>query len=119
MVTPITRDNQVDPQGIAQLTNMLIEKGVNCLYPCGTTGEMLRLSLAERKLVAETVVKTAAGTPYSSFRTITSLSRLWSSVTASSPRPSGRGVFCSGGQLVEIYCSGLRACAEDPHPAVL
>ena len=48
MVTPITRDNQVDPQGIAQLTNMLIEKGVNCLYPCGTTGEMLRLSLAER-----------------------------------------------------------------------
>lgn len=60
MVTPITKDNRVDPEGIAQLTNMLIEKGVNCLYPCGTTGEMLRLSVAERKLVAETVVKTAA-----------------------------------------------------------
>ena len=59
MVTPITKDNRVDPEGVAQLTDMLIEKGVNCLYPCGTTGEMLRLSVAERKLVAETVVKTA------------------------------------------------------------
>lgn len=61
MVTPFTRENQVDLAGVAQLTNMLVEKGVNCLYPCGTTGEMLRLSVEERKAVAETVVKTAAG----------------------------------------------------------
>lgn len=61
MVTPFTKDNQVDLEGIAQLTNMLVEKGVNCLYPCGTTGEMLRLSVEERKAVAEAVVKAAAG----------------------------------------------------------
>ena len=61
MVTPFTKENQVDLGGVAQLTNMLIEKGVNCLYPCGTTGEMLRMSVAEREAVAETVVKTAAG----------------------------------------------------------
>lgn len=61
MVTPFTRENEVDYNGIRQLTRMLIEKGVNCLYPCGTTGEMLRLSLDERKKIAETVVETANG----------------------------------------------------------
>ena len=61
MVTPFTEDNQVDCAGVAQLTNMLVEAGVDCLYPCGTTGEMFRLSLAERKQVARTVVETAAG----------------------------------------------------------
>lgn len=61
MVTPFTKENQVDHQGLAKLTEMLIEKGVNCLYPGGTTGEMLRMSLAERKAVAKTVVETAKG----------------------------------------------------------
>lgn len=61
MVTPFTKNNQVDLAAVEALTDMLIEKGVNCLYPCGTTGEMLRLSADERKAVAETVVKTAAG----------------------------------------------------------
>ena len=36
-------------------------KGVHCLFPLGTTGEMIRLSVTERKAVAETVVRTAAG----------------------------------------------------------
>ena len=61
MVTPFTEENKVNLDGVAQLTNMLVEKGVNCLYPCGTTGEMFRLSVEERKAIAETVVKTAAG----------------------------------------------------------
>ena len=59
MVTPFDSNGQVDYVGVAQLTRMLVDKGVNCLYPCGTTGEMLRLSLAERKEVARTVVKAA------------------------------------------------------------
>lgn len=61
MVTPFTGDDQVDLDGVAHLTNMLIDKGVNCLYPCGTTGEMLRLSMQERKTLAEVVIETAAG----------------------------------------------------------
>jgi len=61
MVTPFKKNGEVDYEAIRQLTNYLIKKGVNCLYPCGTTGEMLRLSLSERKKIAETVVKTAAG----------------------------------------------------------
>lgn len=59
MVTPFTAENQVDYAAVAQLTRMLVDKGVNCLYPCGTTGEMFRLSVEERKKIAKTVVDTA------------------------------------------------------------
>ena len=34
---------------------------MTCLYPCGTTGEMMYLTVEERKQVAEIVVKQAAG----------------------------------------------------------
>ena len=61
MVTPMDADQKPDFAAIADLTDRLIKRGVNCLYPCGTTGEMLKLSLAERKAVAETVIKAAAG----------------------------------------------------------
>lgn len=61
MVTPFGDDGKVDLVAVAALTNFLIDKGVHCLYPLGTTGEMLRLSAEEREAVAETVVRTAAG----------------------------------------------------------
>lgn len=61
IVTPFTSDNQVDYKALEQLTRMLVEKGVDCLYPCGTTGEMLRLSVEERKKVAETIIAAAEG----------------------------------------------------------
>ena len=61
MVTPMFEDGSVDLAGVAKLTEMLVGKGVQCLYPCGTTGEMLKLTTDERKAIAETVVKTAAG----------------------------------------------------------
>lgn len=61
MITPFTENGEVDYEGVAQLTRMLVEKGVNCLYPCGTTGEMFRLSLEERKKIAETVVTNVGG----------------------------------------------------------
>jgi len=61
MVTPFTEDNQVDYDAITQLTKMLVNKGVNCVYPCGTTGEMMRLSVDERKKIAETVIKAVDG----------------------------------------------------------
>jgi dihydrodipicolinate synthase/N-acetylneuraminate lyase len=61
MVTPFNPDGSVNQEKVAQLTEFLISKGVQCLYPLGTTGEMLKLSLAERKVIAETVVKTVGG----------------------------------------------------------
>ena len=61
MVTPFHKDGTIDYGKVEQLTEFLISKGVHCLYPLGTTGEMLRLSVPERKVVAETVVRKAAG----------------------------------------------------------
>lgn len=61
MVTPFTADDKIDVEALKANAEMLIQKGVNCLYPCGTTGEMLRLTVEERKLIVETVLKQAAG----------------------------------------------------------
>jgi 4-hydroxy-tetrahydrodipicolinate synthase len=60
MVTPFAKTGEVDLEKVVNLTEFLISKGVHCLYPLGTTGEMLRLSVKERKEIAETVVKQAA-----------------------------------------------------------
>ncbi|QGH36187.1 dihydrodipicolinate synthase family protein [Gracilibacillus salitolerans] len=59
MVTPFNKDGSVNLDKVAELTEFLIGKGVHCLYPLGTTGEMIKLSVEERKAIAETVVKTA------------------------------------------------------------
>lgn len=61
MVTPFTDDDKVDYDALAAVTKMLISSGVHCLFPCGTTGEMFRLSVDERKKAAETIIKTANG----------------------------------------------------------
>lgn len=59
MTTPFDKSGNVDLNAVRQQTNFLIEKGVNCLYPCGTTGEMYLMSAKEREQVAETVVAAA------------------------------------------------------------
>lgn len=56
MVTPFDKENRVDTEAIKKHVDFLIDGGVNCLYPLGTTGEMYLMSTEERKLVAETVV---------------------------------------------------------------
>lgn len=61
MVTPFTKNDEVDVETLKAYTDYLIENGVHCLYPCGTTGEMLKMSTEERKLVAETVLHQAKG----------------------------------------------------------
>ncbi|MCU6698042.1 dihydrodipicolinate synthase family protein [Laedolimicola ammoniilytica] len=59
MTTPFDENGKVDLEAVRDQTNFLIEKGVHCLYPCGTTGEMYSMSPEEREQIAETVVKTA------------------------------------------------------------
>lgn len=61
MITPLSKKDNIDIQSLERLTEYLIQKEVDCLYPCGTTGEMVYLSNEERKVVVETVVKTTAG----------------------------------------------------------
>ena len=59
MTTPFDGEGKVDVAAIEKTTDALIKSGVDCLYPCGTTGEMSRLTIEERKKIAETVVRAA------------------------------------------------------------
>ena len=61
IITPLTEDDSIDVESLRKLTDHCIENGMQCLYPCGTTGEMMYLTVEERKLVAETVIKQTAG----------------------------------------------------------
>lgn len=61
MTTPFLADGEVDFESLDEQTEFLINAGVNCLYPCGTTGEMVIMTPEQREAVAERVVKKAAG----------------------------------------------------------
>ncbi len=61
LVTPFTDEDTIDVASLERLVDHCIEGGMTSLYPCGTTGEMMYMTVAERKQVAEVVVKHAAG----------------------------------------------------------
>lgn len=61
MTTPFDEKGNVDIPALERAVDFQIEKGVNCLYPCGTTGEMYLMTAEQRKAVAEAVVRRAAG----------------------------------------------------------
>ncbi len=61
MTTPFLEDGTVDVKALEQETEFLIRSGVDCLYPCGTTGEMLLMTCEQREQVAKTVIRKAAG----------------------------------------------------------
>lgn len=57
LVTPFTTDNQVNISVLRRLVDYLIDRGSGGLYVCGSTGEGVYMTVAERKLVLETVVE--------------------------------------------------------------
>lgn len=61
MVTPFDANGKILIETVRQMTEFLVRRGVNCLYPCGTTGEMFLMAEADRRLMAETVVRQNAG----------------------------------------------------------
>lgn len=60
IITPLTEDDKIDVKSIERLIDHCLNGGLQCLYPCGTTGEMMYLTVKERKLVAEAVVQYTA-----------------------------------------------------------
>ena len=60
IVTPLTEDDKIDVESTKRLVDHCIDNGIECLYPCGTTGEMMYLTMEERKLLAEVVVEHTA-----------------------------------------------------------
>ncbi len=56
LITPFTKDNKVDVEGLQQNVGFLIEGGVSGIVPCGTTGESATLSIEEHEKVIETAI---------------------------------------------------------------
>jgi 4-hydroxy-tetrahydrodipicolinate synthase len=61
LVTPFTRDGQLDEPALRRLVRRQIEAGINFLVPCGTTGESPTLTRREHLRVVELTVTEAAG----------------------------------------------------------
>ncbi|MEJ2765280.1 dihydrodipicolinate synthase family protein [Photobacterium sp. MCCC 1A19761] len=59
--TPFDANNQVNFSAIDEIAQLLIEQGVQGAYVCGTTGEGIHCSVAERKAIAERWVKAVDG----------------------------------------------------------
>lgn len=61
LVTPFEADESVDHDSLSTLVEWTIERGVDGLVPCGTTGEFASLSRNERQAVIRTTVDAADG----------------------------------------------------------
>lgn len=61
LITPFDEKGRIDFGTLERFVNWQIERGIDFLVPCGTTGESATLSGDERKAVTAAVVKTAAG----------------------------------------------------------
>ena len=61
VTTPFDEKDRVDTEALKRQITFLADKGVDAVYPCGTTGEMLLMSVEERKAVAQAAVEAAAG----------------------------------------------------------
>lgn len=60
-LVPFSDDGSINEDELRRLINWLIEKGVNGLYPNGSTGEFIRLSFEERKRVIRIVAEETRG----------------------------------------------------------
>lgn len=61
LVTPFTKDYQVDYVRLTELCNWLIDQGVDGLVPGGSLGEYATLTAEERAKLVETVIEAANG----------------------------------------------------------
>ncbi|MGE5704122.1 MAG: dihydrodipicolinate synthase family protein [Clostridia bacterium] len=59
IVTPFTKEYEVDYKRLHELCDWMISQGVHGLVPCGSLGEYASLSVEERTKVVETVVAAA------------------------------------------------------------
>lgn len=60
-LVPFLDDSRINEVELRRMINWLVEKGVNGLYPNGSTGEFIRLSFEERKRVIQIVAEETRG----------------------------------------------------------
>lgn len=61
LITPYTPDDRINTPMIGRLVDYHLAKGVSGFYICGSTGEGVFQSVAERRTVAEAVLERVAG----------------------------------------------------------
>jgi N-acetylneuraminate lyase len=61
LLTPFTHQDRVDTTALCELTEYLLNSGMDGVYLCGSTGEGLLMIEEERCLVAETVIDQVRG----------------------------------------------------------
>src|SRR5437660_8875748 len=61
LVTPFTKNGDLDEAAVRRLARRQIDAGVHFLVPCGTTGENPTLTVAERIRTVEILVDEAKG----------------------------------------------------------
>ena len=61
LLTPFDRDDEVDYDAVAQMTNRLTDQGIGGLFVCGSTGEWFALTMDERMKIVDKVIETVAG----------------------------------------------------------
>jgi 4-hydroxy-tetrahydrodipicolinate synthase len=61
LVTPFTREGDIDQAALRRLVEYQIAGGVQLLVPCGTTGESATMTEAEDQQVIKLVIETAKG----------------------------------------------------------
>lgn len=61
IVTPFTDRDTIDDESLMRLIDYVISGNLQGLFPCGTTGEMMYLTVEERKHIAEVTVRYADG----------------------------------------------------------
>lgn len=61
IVTPFTKKGELDEAAMASLADFQIKAGIDGLYACGSTGEGVSMTLAQRKRVAEICVERSGG----------------------------------------------------------
>jgi N-acetylneuraminate lyase len=61
LVTPFTQADEVNVPVVRRLVDYLVGKGIGGLYVCGSTGEGIYMTSAERKLVLETTIEQVNG----------------------------------------------------------
>ncbi len=57
LITPFTKDNKVDKDGLRQNIEFLVDGGVSGVVPCGTTGEAATLTIQEHEKVIEYAIE--------------------------------------------------------------
>ncbi|MBS4021563.1 MAG: dihydrodipicolinate synthase family protein [Dethiobacter sp.] len=62
LLTPFTSNGEnIDFQAVRDLVDWQVEQGIHCLFPAGTSGEGMLLSLEERRKLLEVVYDQAGG----------------------------------------------------------